>query len=444
MGEKKISEPLENTTAEALKNDYSVSIVPESQRKSLVNNAAVWYGFTVSISAFLTGGTLGAGLTASRGILAVLIGNAVLIVIACLLGIIGQRTGLTTASLGRIVFGKTGSIISSLVLGFLGMFLIGVLMNSFGSSINALLPQFPSFAAILIFAICITSSSIFGYKGLTIISFIAVPALLILLIISLVAAGQISGGLSQVFYMKPVGELTLAAGISNVISTWANGACLSADISRYAKKPSHVVAGVLFGFLVGTSVFEGCAVIMSIAVGAADFAGIFGKLGLLVPGLAVLLLALWTTTDNNVYSSSLAFTNFSELVGLKIPKWLWTIICVAIAVIASTLGIAGNFGTWLGYLGSFATPLAGILIAHFWILNSVNSKSYKYPVGFRWTAFAAWVVGFIVCRYVVNNQAAIPVPSSICGMAVGIILYPILASIFKTDDAKCEAFTIQS
>lgn len=116
----------------------------------------------------------------------------------------------------------------------------------------------------------------------------------------------------------------------------------------------------------------------------------------------------------------------------------------AIAVIASTLGIAGNFGTWLGYLGSFATPLAGILIAHFWILNSVNSKSYKYPVGFRWTAFAAWVVGFIVCRYVVNNQAAIPVPSSICGMAVGIILYPILASIFKTDDAKCEAFTIQS
>ena len=117
MGEKKISEPLENTTAEALKNDYSVSIVPESQRKSLVNNAAVWYGFTVSISAFLTGGTLGDGLTASRGILAVLIGNAVLIVIACLLGIIGQRTGLTTASLGRIVFGKTGSIISSLVLG---------------------------------------------------------------------------------------------------------------------------------------------------------------------------------------------------------------------------------------------------------------------------------------------------------------------------------------
>ena len=138
---------------------------------------------------------------------------------------------------------------------------------------------------------------------------------------------------------------------------------------------------MLFGFLVGTSVFEGCAVIMSIAVGASDFAGIFGKLGLLVPGLAVLLLALWTTTDNNVYSSSLAFTNFSELVGLKIPKWLWTIICVAIAVIASTLGIAGNFGTWLGYLGSFATPLAGILIAHFWILNSVNSKSYKYPVG---------------------------------------------------------------
>ena len=62
----------------------------------------------------------------------------------------------------------------------------------------------------------------------------------------------------------------------------------------------------------------------------------------MIPGLLVLLLALWTTTDNNVYSSSLAYTNASALVGIKIPKWGWTIICVCIAVIASTFGFASN------------------------------------------------------------------------------------------------------
>ena len=433
-----------NTLSSGMTSDYSTSAVPENSKKSFVNSAAVWFGFTVSISAFLTGGTLGAGLTASKGLLAVLIGNCVLMVIAVLLGVIGQRTGLTTASLGRIVFGKKGSVISSVVLGVLGMCLIGVLMNSFGTSIAALLPGFPGFVAILIFAVCITSSAIFGYKGLTIISFIAVPALLILLLVSLIATSKhVGGDLSTVFAMQPVGELTMAAGISNVISTWANGACLSADISRYSKKPSHIVGSVAFGFIVGTSVFEGSAVLMSVATGKGNFTDIFNALGLLIPGLLVLLLALWTTTDNNVYSSSLAFTNMSELVGIKIPKWGWTIICVAIAVLASTFGFANNFGKWLGYLGAFTTPFAGVLIAHFWVLNSPKTKEYTMPVGFRPSAFLSWIIGFVVCRIVVANQAAIPLPSSIMGMATGFVVYIILAKLLDRKKDTDERFVIE-
>ena len=193
-----------NSISQGLVSDYSTSAVPVNQRKSFTSNAAVWFGFAVSISAFLTGGTLGAGLTAANGIAAVLIGNSVLVVIAVLLGIIGQRTGLTTAHLGRIVFGKKGSIISSVVLGTLGMCLIGVLMDSFGTSIAALLPGFPSFLAIVIFAVCITSSAIFGYKGLTIISYVAVPSLLLLLLISLISCnGIVEGGLGAVFDIQP-------------------------------------------------------------------------------------------------------------------------------------------------------------------------------------------------------------------------------------------------
>ncbi len=434
-----------NSISQGLVSDYSTSAVPVNQRKSFTSNAAVWFGFAVSISAFLTGGTLGAGLTAANGIAAVLIGNSVLVVIAVLLGIIGQRTGLTTAHLGRIVFGKKGSIISSVVLGTLGMCLIGVLMDSFGTSIAALLPGFPSFLAIVIFAVCITSSAIFGYKGLTIISYVAVPSLLLLLLISLISCnGIVEGGLGAVFDIQPAGELTMAAGISSVISTWANGACLSADISRYAKKPSHIVGSVIFGFIVGTSVFEGSAVIMSIATDATDFTGIFNALGLLIPGLLVLLLALWTTTDNNVYSSSLAYTNASALVGIKIPKWGWTIICVCIAVIASTFGFASNFSQWLGYLGAFTTPFAGILIAHFWVLNSSRATSYRMPSGFRVSAFLAWVLGFIVCRIVVANQAAVPIPSSIAGMIAGFLLYIILSKLLDRKKETDEIFTISS
>lgn len=432
-----------SVVSQDLGNDYSTSVVPVSERKSFVNNAAVWFGFTVSISAFLTGGTLGGGMTAGKAIGAILIGNGVLIIIATLLGIIGQRTGLSTASLGRIVFGKQGSIISSLILGVLGMCLIGVLMNSFGTSVAALLPGLPSIAAILLFAAFICSSSIFGYKGLTIISYIAVPSLLILLVIGLAATGRLTGGLSEVFQIVPAGQMTMAAGISSVISTWANGACLSADISRYSQKPSHVFGGCVFGFLVGTSVFEGCAVLMAVGTGGTDFTTIFTALGLLIPGLLILVLALWTTTDNNVYSSSLAFTNLSSLLGINIPKWAWTLICIGIAVLASTFGFASNFGQWLGYLGAFTTPFAGILISHFWILNPSTATVYRMPSGFRYSAFIAWIAGFIICRLVVVNQASIPLPSSICGMISGCIIYAILSKLMDKDKDTDEQIVIK-
>ena len=179
------------------------------------------------------------------------------------------------------------------------------------------------------------------------------------------------------------------------------------------------------------------------ATGKGNFTDIFNALGLLIPGLLVLLLALWTTTDNNVYSSSLAFTNMSELVGIKIPKWGWTIICVAIAVLASTFGFANNFGKWLGYLGAFTTPFAGVLIAHFWVLNSPKTKEYTMPVGFRPSAFLSWIIGFVVCRIVVATQAAIPVPSSIMGMATGFVVYIILAKLLDRKKDTDERFVIE-
>lgn len=431
----------DETAERSFTDDYTTSVVPKSKRKSLVSIVAVWFGFVVSISAFLTGGTLGGGMTASTGLLAVLLGNAVLFVIASLIGVAGQRTGLTTYSMCRLIFGRRGSIISSVILGFLGMFLIGVLMNSFGNSIQALIPSCPRIAAVLLFAAAITSTSIFGMKGLSVISFIAMPSLWILLALSLHGAVGVAGGFSNVFSATPAGSITLAAGVSSVISTWANGACLSADISRYARKPSHVVIGAGVGFLLGTALFEGVAVLSAIGTGNSDFTNMLATIGLLIPGILITLLALWTTTDNNVYSSSLAFTNMGDLIGFKLPKWAWTIICVLIAVIASTLGFASNFSAWLGYLGAATTPVAGILIAFFWVRNRNNTKILA-PAGFRISAFIAWAVSFVIVRIVVHNQAAIPVPSSMVGIICGFVLYLALSSFMDKSPAPEDTYFV--
>ena len=55
-----------NTAAQAeggLGNDYATGTVPLSKRRGFSATASVWVGWCISLSAFLTGGTIGAGNT---------------------------------------------------------------------------------------------------------------------------------------------------------------------------------------------------------------------------------------------------------------------------------------------------------------------------------------------------------------------------------------------
>ena len=78
------------------KNDFATAPVPMKERKGFWQTASVWVGWCISLSAFLTGGTIAAGCTLWEGLIAVLAGNLLLVLIGSLHGIIGFRTGLTT------------------------------------------------------------------------------------------------------------------------------------------------------------------------------------------------------------------------------------------------------------------------------------------------------------------------------------------------------------
>ena len=167
-------------TAENKANDFATSPVPAAERKGFWSTAAVWMGWCISLSAFLTGGTIAAGCTLGTALLAVLLGNLILVGIGSLCGIIGYRTGLTTYTIYRLIFGEKGNVIVSVVMAISLMAFIGVLMDSFSSTLNGLLPWFPIPLATCIFAVCILLSSINGFKGLSFVSAIAAPALIIL------------------------------------------------------------------------------------------------------------------------------------------------------------------------------------------------------------------------------------------------------------------------
>ena len=140
------------------------------------------------------------------------------------------------------------------------------------------------------------------------------------------------------------------------------------------------------------------------------------KLGLLIPAVLVLGLALWTTTDNNIYSSSLAFTNAAKLAGWNVPKWVFCVAADAIAMAFAFLGLASKFSVWLSFTGSFCGPLAGMMIAHFLILQGRKNKVFV-PQKFRLSAWLAWILAFILSQL---TKSAIP---SVTAILFGFVLY---------------------
>lgn len=384
---------------ETVLHDHALEPVPEGSRRSLAQQVIVQIGWNISVSAFLVGGTIGAGRSFGTAVWAILLGNLFLSVVASLVGLVGFRTGLTSYLLSRAVFGTRGSVLVSLVLGILAMGFIGVLMDSWGTAINALLPAIPWTAVVLLFAVAITATAIFGFRGLAAFSTIAVPVELAIAFFALVRIGGSEGGFGEVFAATPVQPIPFTVAMGAAIATWITGAALVSDVTRYASRPRDVVISSFAGFAVGAGVFETIAVVSALKVGDANFVTVMSGLGLLAPAVIMLVLALWNTADNNLYSSALAFTNASKTVGLAVPKPVWTVLSVLIAVLVAFVGFADDFLSWLRIIGLVAPPFAGVVIAHFWVLGRIRRTGEQLVTEaptVRIEALVAWLAASVV------------------------------------------------
>lgn len=157
-------------------NNYSRGPVPLAARKGVIPLTFVMLGLTFFSASMWTGGTLGTGLSYNDFFLAVLFGNLLLGIYTAFLGFIGAKTGLSTHLLARYSFGLKGSWLPSLLLGGtqVGWFGVGVAMfaipvgKATGIDVNVL---------IAVSGLLMTLTIFFGISALTVLSIIAVPAI---------------------------------------------------------------------------------------------------------------------------------------------------------------------------------------------------------------------------------------------------------------------------
>ncbi len=415
--------------------DYSQVPVPPGKRRSLLNIFLVYTGVLATFAVLMAAGAIAPRYALQDYILVSVIGSAVLAVVGAFTAYIGAVSKGSTYLNMRFPFGKIGSqlfgAISSGIASGIGWF--GFQAWFFGIIMNTLFPGYwwtnPGVAAIW-GGILMVLTAYYGYKGLSYLSYVVVPFFIILAGIGFMFGFE-EMGLSQLLAFTPEDPAPLTLGITEIIGMYISGAIITSDIARYAKKRWHGSIAWFIQVLVVQPFLLVGAGILTIATGEPNFAGAFAAAGAGFGAFLVIVLAQWSTNDNNLYSGSLAFNTFIPL------KKKYIVVgtgAVGIALAASVGFIAGvsmdPFADFLGLLGNILPPIGGALIADFFIYRSVKGidveNRYDFEVGMEvprvnWVGWLSVAIGVATAFLLDWGVAAIN------GLIMALVVYSIIS-----------------
>ncbi|MDK2878422.1 MAG: cytosine permease [Thermoanaerobacteraceae bacterium] len=415
--------------------DYGVEPVPENSRKDWLSMGLIWAGVGISLGLLMTGGALGNGLSFRQSIVASFIGGAVLAIVTALCGIIGAKTNLSTAMISRFTFGDKAVLLIALIQAFGSYGWFGVQLGLFGkTAATAWSIATGGGANVLIFIVlgglCMILTATIGYRGLDFLSKLAVPLLLVLMGGSVWKVLQ-KNSLADIMALQGTGEpISLGLGISMVISSFIVGAVVAPDVSRYAKSPKDTIGASILAFAIVVPIIMLIGAVMAQAAGTWDLVDIMLKLGWGLIALLVLLLAQWTSNDNNLYCSALGFA----VIFRNLKKWHLTVLSGILGIILALWGIYDRFIPWLLTLGVLIPPMGGVMAVDYYIFNSQYYQvSYlnKLP-NIRMISAAAWIIGSVVSFITSNKILSLTTVPALDGFLISAIIQYILISSTKS------------
>lgn len=417
--------------------DYEVSSVPKDKRRSMFNMTVVTTGLAVAMSTLYTGQALAPGLTLGQSILSTILGCAVLWGIMVLTGTIGVKTGFATAFNARRSLGLKGSRVLSLIMAIplIGWFAFQA--SFFGQTVSLLFPESVVFSpqvAAVWGGLLMTSTAVFGFRGLTWLSLFAFPFLYLYSIYGVYLANS-QETISALLQLAPAGKMSIGAGMTIVIGSYAVGAVNQADISRYGKSTMHNLLASLFAMICfAIAIIAG--VIMIMASQASNIMQATLVLGMGAFSLLFIMLLQWTSNDNNLYAAALAICNLKQF-----EKWKVSLIIGIASSIVAGLGIYGYFDAFLSVLGTFIPPMGGVLAVDFYLFHK-ERHSHEYvddttiPDYNRAGLFSFLVTGALT--YTLSKLGVNLFIDALFSMALAAILYFVLTKVAEKKEIPIE------
>ena len=396
--------------------DYTTSAVDKSGRKSNLSMFMIMLGFTFFSASMWVGQQLAAGLNWSGFVWALILGGLILAAYTGALGWIGAESGLSLDMLSRRSFGTKGSWLPSAMISFtqtgwfgvgLAMFAIPVAKELMGLEVTPDSMPWQGYVLVAVAGVLMTASAYFGIKSLTVISYIAVPAVAILGTVAMVMAIRNGdAGLVEQF-AKGSKDLGVIAGAGLVVGSFVSGGTATPNFTRFAKNAKVGLWTTVAAFFIGNSLMFLFGAVSSIYAGGNDIFEVMLNLNLFYLAVLVLGLNIWTTNDNALYTAGLGLSNIFGL-----SKKTMVLVSGVIGTVAA-VWLYWNFCDWLNVLNCTLPPVGIILILHYF-LNRGKEVTEKTV---DWAAIAGVVAGAVVANLVHWGFA------SINGMAVAALCW---------------------
>ena len=391
--------------------------------------AGIWFGGIVSVPALLVGSTLIASLSFNYSIWAGLIGFSFVILFMSLVSIAAVEKRKATVSLAASSFGENGAkLIVGLVIGLSTLGWFGIQSNIAGASFSKILvemngPEIPIWLSSVFWGSIMVLTAVFGFKYLKLLNYIAVPAIIVLLVYGMVITFK-THSFEEVLNFTPKEKMPLLQAIGFTIGFISVGGVISPDYNRFAATKKDAILGSLLGVIPSALCLLAIGAILAITQGTYDIVEIFSSLGFPFLAMSILILATWTSNVINIYSSGLAFNNLFNRGDENRSKT--TLIVGAFGILLAALGVLSHFMSFISLLTITITPIAGVMISDYFISQTYKEDAQKI----NWKGIFSWMSGVIL---MLSMSSEI---KNIMGIISAAIVYYILQEITKERHAE--------
>jgi len=371
------------SAAGSLFDDYATRPVPAGDRIGWITQGSVWAGVVFCATMFSLSGMLAASMPPARFLAAVLLGTALIAVIASLTGAIGARTHLSASFNARFALGAKGGKLFGLILAVSMFGWFGCQCAHFAESTVSMLRMFGfSGGSQTVWAVVggllMIITVIAGLKGITLLSTLGVPLLFALALAAGAAAAE-RVDLSALAAASAArdGGMGLTDGIGLVVGSFIIGACIISDLSRFSKNARHAAGACVLGLVIVFPLLLLLGGLLYYAFGTSDLCEVLIShcgMGVFVP--FALVVSIWTTNDYNLYCAVLGISNALDR-RVKLPRWRLTLGLGMISTLLGALGILEEFTFFLNLLSALIPPVAAVIIADYY-LYSRNTGLYAY------------------------------------------------------------------